>query len=725
MSTVEAAASLFGSEDSTSDLFASLGTDNNSKAPADDLFSCDVQATSGEANTTIPGVSNQEFVVANTPYSEYNYPAEPQVLGDGYNPHNTQSTFTGQGNLNHLSALPPSYLYLLAKSFVAASRRAGPSMTKGLPNTYTPQSYVPPVASAKEVPPASNSYTPQPYAASAPYPSYTPYNPPAPSAFSSTIPSNGPPQPVYGSFLPSVAGNATRAGTRSSAPQLPPPVSSTITRPKLSNAYDPPFLPTKATRRVGRATDAQQAYNIYQPSNPPTSYLGSTGTATVHSVGYDAGVPPASEGHMPSVMEAPAAHNYSESSLTGPSSSLSSYSLNPGLKTAQYAGTFSQDAETVAVHNNHIEDVNPNATYLSDGTNEVRNPDRFFSPPVFVGHSGRSHTPRSSSIVSSSSLMKSAQFSASFTGTVNTSPSKVPLPHSPPPKSKVDPSPETYGLQENLIKQSFHHGHYTPPEPLKREATPSDLYTPVRPHVTNHVPRTTSPLQNGYLPSQSYKVPVSLDLKDDNFYPFKPVSPTTTLSTFLRPLDISPTVHDSLSPRHAITSSHDIGVKPSLNQYAPSPSLVGANDPLSRTSARAPVVSFGFGGKFITCFHGMPGLNAGFDIALSARTSSELKVRVLQKILPESALNSPGQSYPGPLVSDPGTPSLTLVRPGASTQVKTKKSGILTYLSNKVEEINQGLGYLTPVERQTAENKMVLVKILKALVEYDGRLFGM
>jgi len=601
---------------------------------------------------------------------------------------------------------------VFAKSFVAASRRAELSVTKGLPNTYTPQSYVPPVTSVKKVAPASNSYTPQTYAASAPYPSYTSYNPPAPSAFSSTIPSNGPPQPVYSSSLSSVAGNATRAGARSSAPLPPPPVSSTITRPKLSNAYDPPFLPTKAARRVGRATDAQQAYNIYQPSNPPTSHPGSIGTATVHSVGSDAGVPPAWEGHM----EAPAAHNYSERSPTGPSSSLSSR-LNPGLKTAHYAGILSQDAETVAVRNNHIEDVNPNVTYLSDGINGVHNPDKFSSLPGFVGHSGRSHTPHSSSVGLSSSPMKSAQSSAFFTGTVNTSPSKVPLPHSPPPKPKVDSSPETYVLQENLIKQSFHHGQYKPPEPLKREATPGVLCAPVGPHATNHVPRMTPPLQNEYLPSQPYKVPPSLNL-DDNSYLYNSVSPTTTLSTFPRPLDIS------LSPRHPITSSHDI-VKPSLNQYAPSPSLVGANDPLSRTSARAPVVSFGFGGKFITCFHGMPGLNAGFDIALSARTSSELKVRVLQKILPESALNSPGQSYPGPLVSDPGTPSLTLVRPGASTQAKTKKSGVLSYLSNRLAEINQGLGYLAPVERQTAENKMVLVKILKALVEYDGRLFGM
>jgi hypothetical protein len=126
----------------------------------------------------------------------------------------------------------------------------------------------------------------------------------------------------------------------------------------------------------------------------------------------------------------------------------------------------------------------------------------------------------------------------------------------------------------------------------------------------------------------------------------------------------------------------------------------------------------------ITCFHGMPGLNAGFDVALSARTSSELKVRIIQKILPESVLNSPGSSYPGPLVSDPGTASLSLVRSTASSQAKAKKSGLTIYMSGRVEEISQGLGFLSPPERRHAEDKLVLVKLLKALVENDGRFFG-
>ena len=187
----------------------------------------------------------------------------------------------------------------------------------------------------------------------------------------------------------------------------------------------------------------------------------------------------------------------------------------------------------------------------------------------------------------------------------------------------------------------------------------------------------------------------------------------TTLSTSV----------EGLSSRHVIGVHEPIRQLP-LGQYAPSPSLVGANDPLSRTSSSAPVVTFGFGGKMITCFHGMPGLNAGFDVAFSARTTSELRIRILQKVLPGSVLNTPGSSYPGPLVSDPGSASLSLVRSAASAQVKAKKSGLTTYLLGRIEETTQGLGFLSPLERQHAENRLILVKLLKVLIENDGRFFG-
>ncbi|OSC99056.1 hypothetical protein PYCCODRAFT_1438667 [Trametes coccinea BRFM310] len=163
---------------------------------------------------------------------------------------------------------------------------------------------------------------------------------------------------------------------------------------------------------------------------------------------------------------------------------------------------------------------------------------------------------------------------------------------------------------------------------------------------------------------------------------------------------------------------------PVHSTYAPSPSLLGTNDPLGRTSARVPVISFGFGGKLVTCFHGA-NMNTGFDVALSARQSTDIKIHSLNKVVPESALDTSAASYPGPLFSDPGSPTTSLVRTGA-TQLKTKKARVIKYLEERAEEINSGLGYHRPgsVDRSRAEAKRILVLLLKAMVEHDGRLSG-
>jgi len=160
--------------------------------------------------------------------------------------------------------------------------------------------------------------------------------------------------------------------------------------------------------------------------------------------------------------------------------------------------------------------------------------------------------------------------------------------------------------------------------------------------------------------------------------------------------------------------------------YAPSPSLMGSNDPLGRTTARVPVFSFGFSGKLVTCFHGSSVLNTGFDVALSSRRSMDVNIRVLSKIIPESVLDISSSSFPGPLFSDPGTPTGGLVRSGIATQIKTKKARISKYLEDRAEEISRGIGYLHSgsVDRRKLEGKLVLVKLLKVMVENDGRLSG-
>jgi hypothetical protein len=160
--------------------------------------------------------------------------------------------------------------------------------------------------------------------------------------------------------------------------------------------------------------------------------------------------------------------------------------------------------------------------------------------------------------------------------------------------------------------------------------------------------------------------------------------------------------------------------------YAPSPSLLGLNDPLGRHLARVPVITFGFGGKMVTCFHRPSDLSTGFDVALSSRKCTEVHIRVLHKCIPESALDASAASFPGPLYMDPAMSTTSLVRTGATAQVKSKKASVVKYLSERADELSRAIGYLHhgSAGKRTAEGKLVLVNLLKVMVENDGHLSG-
>ncbi|KAF9053706.1 hypothetical protein BDZ89DRAFT_1205142 [Hymenopellis radicata] len=119
-------------------------------------------------------------------------------------------------------------------------------------------------------------------------------------------------------------------------------------------------------------------------------------------------------------------------------------------------------------------------------------------------------------------------------------------------------------------------------------------------------------------------------------------------------------------------------------------------------------------------------MTAGFDVALSSRISTGVDIRVLNKVIPESTLDTT-VAFPGPLFGDGGSsPTIGLVRPGASTKSKDRRNKVITYLSERIVEINQGIGYLHngSIDKRRADGKLVLVKLLKIMVENDGRLSG-
>lgn len=158
----------------------------------------------------------------------------------------------------------------------------------------------------------------------------------------------------------------------------------------------------------------------------------------------------------------------------------------------------------------------------------------------------------------------------------------------------------------------------------------------------------------------------------------------------------------------------------------------GGVDPLGRHDSRAPIISFGFGGRLVAAFPGVSEMTGGFDVSLG-RKAAPIHLRTLHKVVPESAVESSSAVFPGPLFSDPGSPTKGLVSVGVGgSGAKTKKAALIKYLGERAEEIERGLGYLAvdagtapgPSERSKAEGKLVLVTLLKIMVENDGKLSG-
>ncbi|KAJ3507874.1 hypothetical protein NLJ89_g6061 [Agrocybe chaxingu] len=741
---MEAAATLFGSDEPGSDPFATLGTEaGSSSSPANDLFLRGSNSSFILADTDAHNLTSQAAPAAHdTPFPGYptnvgvQTTAVPDTIPYDYhqNTSSEQNQWDGGG---HDRSLASSYL------------------------TPAYQTVTPPAPTTNY----STNYAPAPQAAPSTHPQYNPYDPSQPVAtphYSPATPLNGvphqahdirkppPPPPSSSQYAPPVSHYTAPAV---SAPPIPTPKVTAITRPKVSNAYDPPFLPSKPNRRTARAASAHQTYSSYQPS-PVNSYPPPPEQSLAYSGSYYQHPPPT---HGP----------YSHDSTTAPSGS---YQAHPNTysppKTYTATNSYAQ-TQTYTPSSTYVPPASTSTPYVRD--NDVAgsaahanySPDRAEvpTPSALSVHSietrnlatentqhsvgfasqisdpydvGPSRPARSSSISSTSTLTReSSQHMAEAEESAVLSPSMVPLPYSPPlQKEELQPyGPSSITRADSSTQPTPRQSSYIPPR--KDSIVNKDTHDPYLPKINqpsnNYIPRTSSPLSVHSRPNEQKKSPPHAPPSLNGNVP-RPLAPSSlSLSTSKT---LSNYAVDNVSNRSTFHKSEgrlgvqELIVKTTNMQYAPSPSLIGANDPLSRTSARAPVVTFGFGGKMVTCFHGMPGLNAGFDVALSARTSSEMKIHRLNKVLPESALSSPGPAYPGPLLSDPGTPSLSLVRPGASAQTKTKKAGVVGYLTGRTDEINQGLGYLGPAEKQAAENKLILINLLKVMVENDGRLLG-
>ena len=272
---------------------------------------------------------------------------------------------------------------------------------------------------------------------------------------------------------------------------------------------------------------------------------------------------------------------------------------------------------------------------------------------------------------------------------------------------------------------------YTQERSLSPEQHRTEVYSPNYGPQTNH----TTPNFQTYQPSRDRAMTGASTVSTSSTSQYDPYAPHSHQNQYMPSDKYSMPnygVPTSVSDPHSIPYEHPVQESvqylnaPTHSTYAPSPTLLGSNDPLGRATARAPIVSFGFGGKLITCFHSSPGLSTGFDVALSGRRNTDVSMRILHKILPNSAVDGTSSTFPGPLFGDPGSPGQGIVRSGTGASAKAKKAKLLAYLSERIEESSQGLGYFGAgsADHRYADGKLTLLRVLRLLVEHDGQVSG-
>lgn len=154
-----------------------------------------------------------------------------------------------------------------------------------------------------------------------------------------------------------------------------------------------------------------------------------------------------------------------------------------------------------------------------------------------------------------------------------------------------------------------------------------------------------------------------------------------------------------------------------------------SEDPLGRCTTAGrniPLAIFGFGGVLITAFPASADVDN--ETRGHARTPSygyasgrgQLWIRKISDIVSTSALKSNDAVFPGPLILDTSAPK-------SAAGDKKKKEAVLEYLRARGEEIEKGLPYLkssASAARREEEGKLVLVRILAAMIIGEGRLSG-
>ncbi|KAJ5100505.1 hypothetical protein N7456_006557 [Penicillium angulare] len=256
----------------------------------------------------------------------------------------------------------------------------------------------------------------------------------------------------------------------------------------------------------------------------------------------------------------------------------------------------------------------------------------------------------------------------------------------------------------------------TPPKPPYAPQEYLDEFTKRMTPTSNYAPAPAPPMVPDIQPSQPLDSGVVSPRRSQTQSPGQ--QQLTSPRAFVPPIETMPrpaSVHGSSSPTKTV------------NPYAPQQAANRARaaskasqqlefivptdgqeqDPLGRWKG-APIFKFGFGGSVVSCFpKHIPRYSAGIPAPMIKPTLGEPRYSHLDSWLPSGDTIVP---HPGPL------------------KVKSKKKDVLAWLSSKIaafeNEETPGFNNSQPDARVRHEEKILLWKMTKILVENDGTLEG-
>ncbi|KAJ9297131.1 hypothetical protein DTO217A2_8685 [Paecilomyces variotii] len=279
------------------------------------------------------------------------------------------------------------------------------------------------------------------------------------------------------------------------------------------------------------------------------------------------------------------------------------------------------------------------------------------------------------------------------------------------------PEAQQESVSPPLLQRGQTPEHLNSPVPSQQMSPSSNRYAPptyvnefagrVEPEPQpqpQHIPQSRIPSQ---LPAPANDVQFAPPRRSITQSPGRQLAGPSLSMTTTEPFQRPASVHDPSSPTKSVNPyAASARTLPQQLQFIP-PTDDQQLDPLERWKG-APIIGFGFGGGVTTCFpKHIPRYTAGSLAPQIKPTPGEVKIRQFRDILP------PAENivqYPGPLKS------------------KSKKKEVIAWLSSKIAEFeNSGISEasrLHPEPDKRHEEKVLLWKIVRLLVEHDGTLEG-